>query len=79
MTYKSNFNVNQLIAGNTGVTLEDILVFATGADEVPSCGFTPDPVVDFWEDRWPRGNNCANAICLPTWPNRDDVSFDEFK
>ena len=61
------------------MTLEDILIFATGADEVPPCGFVPAPLVKFWEDRRPRGDTCANSIGLPTWPDNGDVSYDQFK
>lgn len=60
------------------MSLEDILVFATGADAVPPCGFDPLPVAQFWSDRRPRGNNCANSIVLPTWPDIN-VTYEEFK
>ena len=46
------------------MSLEDILILATGADEVPPCGFRPDPVIDFWADVRPRGDSCANTICF---------------
>ena len=31
-----------------------------------------------WADKRPRGDTPANTI-LPTWPGKEDVSFDEFK
>ena len=58
--------------------LADIMIFATGADEVPPCGFVPVPLAEFWEDRRPRGNTGANSIELPTWPDID-VTYDQFK
>lgn len=61
------------------MSLEDILVFATASDEVSPCGFDPSPTVEFWADKRPRGNTCANSIALPTWPGYEDVSYEEFK
>jgi hypothetical protein len=35
--------------------------------------------VEFWADKRPRGNTCGNTLVLPTWPDNDDVSYEEFK
>lgn len=74
ISFKSAFT-----AGRTSVTLEHILVFATGADAVPPTGFNPLPVAQFWSDKRPRGNTCANSILLPTWPDSDDVTYEDFR
>ena len=73
------FNELAFLAGSTNVSLKDILVFCTGADEVPPCGFDPPPMAAFWADKRPRGDTCAKTIQLPKWPEKEDVSFDEFK
>ena len=44
------------------------MIFATGADEVPPCGFVPVPLAEL----------CANSIELPTWPDID-VTYDLVK
>ncbi|XP_028400989.1 G2/M phase-specific E3 ubiquitin-protein ligase-like [Dendronephthya gigantea] len=66
-------------AGEARVSLEDVLIFATGAGVIPPCGFEPQTSATFWDDVRPRGNTCANTICLPTWPTKESVSFEEFK
>ena len=64
----------------TLVTLEGILVFATGADSVPPMGFFPKPRLEFWKDVRPRSNTCANVLYLPLHPEcNSDVEFEAFK
>ena len=61
------------------MSLKDILIFATGADEVPPRGFCPDPAVNFWKDIRPKGDSCANTIRLHIWPKKTDVTFEGFR
>lgn len=52
-------------AGASDATLEQVLIFATGASEIPPVGFHPSPEVRFWDDVRPRSNTCANVLYLP--------------
>jgi hypothetical protein len=61
------------------VTLPAILVFATGADEVPPLGFRSKATIRFWDDVRPRSNTCSNVLFLPLHQDEDDVAFDAFK
>ncbi|XP_076126782.1 G2/M phase-specific E3 ubiquitin-protein ligase-like [Alosa pseudoharengus] len=48
--------------------LGDILVFATGSNDVPPVGFSPSPSVEFLHDgngRFPIANTCINCLRLP--------------
>ncbi|XP_065887268.1 uncharacterized protein [Dysidea avara] len=48
------------------ISLEDIVVFATGMAEEPPMGFLPKPSLVFHSDRrHPRSNTCANEIGIP--------------
>ena len=67
------------IAEEAIVSLQQILIFATGADVIPPCGFEPTPMARFCADVRPRGDTCENTMRLPTWPNKENVSFEEFK
>ncbi|KAI3356795.1 hypothetical protein L3Q82_003460 [Scortum barcoo] len=41
------------------VTLEDILVFFTGCDNIPPLGFSPEPSLEFIaHSRFPLANTC---------------------
>lgn len=54
----------------TGVSLQDILVFATGTNDEPALGFYPEPAVDFLQTHpdcaLPRSSTCENVIRIPT-------------
>ncbi|XP_072559957.1 G2/M phase-specific E3 ubiquitin-protein ligase-like isoform X2 [Paramormyrops kingsleyae] len=64
--------------GITDVTLEEILVFATGSDSVPTLGFDPQPTVQFLYDssRYPQANTCANILKIPCKASYDDFKCD---
>ncbi|KAF6726454.1 G2/M phase-specific E3 ubiquitin-protein ligase [Oryzias melastigma] len=57
--------------GAFNITLEDILVFASGADRIPVLGFNPKPTLEFLSDptrRFPEANTCLVQIRLPVLP-----------
>ncbi|XP_046847353.1 G2/M phase-specific E3 ubiquitin-protein ligase-like [Xenia sp. Carnegie-2017] len=69
-----------LDAGRCGATLGDVLIFATGSDDIPLLGFTPMPSLCFWEDVRPRSNMCDTTLYLPLFPgSKDEVQYDSFK
>ncbi|KAJ4938542.1 hypothetical protein JOQ06_003155 [Pogonophryne albipinna] len=54
----------------TELTFEDLLIFITGADEVPTLGFPNKPSIDFYtqevgERRLPYASTCAMTLFLP--------------
>lgn len=53
------------VGGESSVTLEDILVFATGIRNIPPIGFDPDPSVKFLHIKYPIGNRDFNCLELP--------------
>ncbi|XP_053380734.1 G2/M phase-specific E3 ubiquitin-protein ligase-like [Mercenaria mercenaria] len=63
---------------NVGVTFEDVLVFATGGNNVPYLGFSPDPSIEFvydsGEKNFPQANTCSVVLRLPTVN-----SYEQFK
>ena len=68
MLYFTNFIFTE---GTAGVSFEDLLVFATGANQVPYLGFSPDPSIEFVyksDDRIKSlvtANTCAMVLRLP--------------
>lgn len=53
-----------------GLTFEDFLVFATGADHVPALGFPQDCGIDFFDQepgikRVPYASTCSQTVFLP--------------
>ena len=56
-------------------TLEDVLVFVTGAPAKPPLGFMPRPTIKFWNDQFPKANTCTNTLYLPL----SKVPLDVFK
>ncbi|NXF79536.1 G2E3 ligase, partial [Sclerurus mexicanus] len=52
-------------SGESVVTLEDILLFVTGASSIPSIGFDPEPTIKFLRIRYPIGNRLLNCLELP--------------
>ena len=48
------------------VTLEDLLIFVTGASEIPIMGFVPPPNIHFMEmGKYPQASTCTNTLTLP--------------
>ncbi|KAG5838518.1 G2/M phase-specific E3 ubiquitin-protein ligase [Anguilla anguilla] len=57
------------------VTLEEILIFATGCETPPALGFSPEPSVEFLADsKFPTANTSDNVIRVPV---KD--TYEEFK
>ncbi|NXD05794.1 G2E3 ligase, partial [Nothocercus nigrocapillus] len=59
------YELTDLMSGESVVTLEDILLFATGCSSVPPIGFDPEPTVKFLHIRYPIGNKLHNCLELP--------------
>ena len=51
--------------GDTSAILSDVLVFTTGASEMPPSGFDTTPEVAFTEGSLPRANTCSTTLYLP--------------
>lgn len=50
------------------ITLEHMLVFASGADRVPALGFSPQPTLNFIHEtgrKYPEANTCVVNLKLP--------------
>ncbi|XP_051990890.1 G2/M phase-specific E3 ubiquitin-protein ligase [Xyrauchen texanus] len=59
----------------TGISLQDILMFATGLDSLPPSTFEPQPQLTFERtSKFPIASTCANTIKLPM-----SKSYEEFK
>ncbi|XP_001368632.3 G2/M phase-specific E3 ubiquitin-protein ligase isoform X1 [Monodelphis domestica] len=52
-------------SGESVITLEDILVFATGCRSIPPVGFQPTPSIKFLPVDYPVGSKCFNSLTLP--------------
>ncbi|KAK6494596.1 G2/M phase-specific E3 ubiquitin-protein ligase-like isoform X1 [Huso huso] len=52
----------------TGVSLGEIIAFATGTDYPPALGLETKPSIEFIysSDLFPTANTCANVLRLPT-------------
>lgn len=57
------------------VTLVDILKFTTGAGSLPPLGFIPEPSIGFHDDKFPKGNTCANQIILPLYLDEEAFKY----
>ena len=58
-------NDKTILDGSTDVSLKDILMFLTGTDEVPPCGFDVKPALKFTEyDRMPESITCTITLTL---------------
>ena len=51
--------------GKSSVSLGQILMFLTGSDEPPPCGFVGSPMIYFTDsDRLPQASTCAFTLTL---------------
>ncbi|XP_039621180.1 G2/M phase-specific E3 ubiquitin-protein ligase-like [Polypterus senegalus] len=64
----------------TSATMEGILIFATGADCIPPCGFFPEPSIEFLHHYGaahpgllPVSNTCRNCLKLPIYPTYKEL------
>uniref|UniRef100_A0A8D2Q439 G2/M-phase specific E3 ubiquitin protein ligase n=1 Tax=Varanus komodoensis TaxID=61221 RepID=A0A8D2Q439_VARKO len=64
----------QETGGESAVTLEDILVFATGIRNIPPIGFDPEPSVKFLHIKYPNRKRHLNCLELPI-----SNSYEKFK
>lgn len=58
--------------------LEDVLIFATGASDVPPIGFVPTPSIMFHDHPgsfFPMANTCTNTLKLPLNTSTSDYDF----
>ena len=54
------------IGGVGGVSLGDVVVFATGCDQIPIAGFENQPRLKFIHDAiLPTASTCGPTLCLP--------------
>ena len=65
--------------GQVSVTLGDVLIFATGLNQIPAMGFIPQPNLEFLHpmeasSHFPKANTCALILRIPV-----GLSFEEFK
>lgn len=51
--------------GKSTVTMEDILIFATGCKSIPPAGFKPSPSIECLHMDFPVGNKRDNCLALP--------------
>ncbi|XP_042267619.1 uncharacterized protein LOC121897287 isoform X2 [Thunnus maccoyii] len=61
----------------TELRFEDLLIFITGADEVPALGFPRKPSIDFYEQeagqrRLPYASTCMMCLYLPRGVTQED-------
>ncbi|XP_068671668.1 G2/M phase-specific E3 ubiquitin-protein ligase-like isoform X2 [Montipora foliosa] len=63
-------------ARQASATLEEVMIFATGASEIPAIGFESTPTIHFLEgDRLPKANTCGTILYLPLMHE----DYDDFK
>ena len=48
------------------MSLNSIMRFFTGADEIPPYGFPTEPILHFSQDPYPTASTCAAELTLPT-------------
>ncbi len=56
------------IDGVFEITLDQLLVFASGADRIPVLGFSPQPTLNFTHEmgqKYPEANTCVVKLKLP--------------
>lgn len=66
--------------GCTGCTISDVLVFLSGADQVPPLGFIPSPKVSFLHSptsKFSTASTCDICLRLPTCHGEDYQAFKE--
>ncbi|XP_071111328.1 G2/M phase-specific E3 ubiquitin-protein ligase-like [Haliotis cracherodii] len=65
--------------GESTLQFSDILMFATGSESIPPCGFDTNPRLEFLPDspnmRYPTANTCSCILRMPVTYNE----YSEFK
>ena len=65
-TFLFNY-VEYFLDGSAASTLQELLIFFTGAHRVPPLGVIPKPCVEFANSsKYPLGNICADVPSLPS-------------
>jgi hypothetical protein len=57
--------LDEIAAGNSSVTLSDILKFATATSSLPFVKYSPRPSISFNNGKYPTANTCSNKLMLP--------------
>ena len=52
-------------AEDSSCTLQQIMIFSTGANCIPPLGFIFRPSLQFTTSRFPIANTCANCLSIP--------------
>lgn len=61
-----NWKKNVFAEGEAAVSVEDVLMFATGLTSLPPSGLEPLPQIEFLDDSpFPMANTCSNLLKLP--------------
>ena len=66
-----NIEFMYLVEGSMECTLEDVLIFVSGADKVPPLGFPNDPCLEFLEREYvlPTVSMCSVILTIATCYN----------
>lgn len=58
------------------MSVEDVLMFATGLTSLPPSGLEPLPRIEFLDDSpFPMANTCSNILKLPLLDNKWTLDF----
>ncbi|KAG9263169.1 G2/M phase-specific E3 ubiquitin-protein ligase-like isoform X1, partial [Astyanax mexicanus] len=61
------------VEDQSGLSLQDVLMFGTGLKEVPPAAIKPQPQLTFeWSSRFPLASTCANTLKIPILPSYED-------
>ena len=67
--------INLFSDGDSKASLQEVLIFATGASVPPPMGFDNKPSLEFVEGVFPKANTCAPVLYLPLGHHE----FNQFK
>ena len=54
-----------VIAKTVDVSLKDVLIFATGSEDIPPMGFVNRPLIEFKDQQLPTASTCGPLLVLP--------------
>lgn len=76
LIYLNTNGLSSFVAVNSEVTLEELLVFFSGCNKIPPCGFGDRPRLNFSsEDVFPTASTCVPMLTLPTRYHNDPQAF----
>jgi hypothetical protein len=64
----NTYNFTHFQGGDAKATLSQVFIFVTGASCPPPLGFD-EPVIEFTQGEFPKGNTCAPILYLPLGHN----------